>query len=455
MNVGLRGLRSLTLRLGLIYVAIFLASTAAMFGAVYWFGVYNPLLKEADAVRLEADAMLATDRSAGRAQLLAALQRRNGTGPRRPFHALIAADGRAVNSTIPSWPADPIRGWTLLEADRYRDGQEEDFEALVVEGRLDDGARLIIGRDVEDIDDRDELFTINSAWLVAVAALIAIAGSIAMARAVGQRIDAVTRTARRVIDGDHSERIPLNGTGDDFDELAQTLNLMLDRIDMAMESVRRVSDNVAHELRTPLARLHAELDSLQSATTATDRRRISDRAMEEAARLQAIFDALLRIARIESGRHFAGFRTVDLSVLVADAAEFHAPGAEGRGQSITTDIASLLTARADPDLLFQAISNLLDNAVKYGASGNSIHVRAARLGSRIEISVSDAGPGIPEEYRDRVTERFFRMPATESEPGTGLGLSLVAAIVKLHGWRLEFVDMQPGTCVRILGEGGG
>ncbi|ALJ12490.1 sensor histidine kinase [Sphingopyxis macrogoltabida] len=439
--------RSLTLRLGLIYVALFLTSTALMFAAAYWIGVYQPLLQETGSVRAEAGSLAAVDRAGGRDALLRALDARRASGPRRAFDALIAPDGKILMANLPSWPDEPVEGWALLEADAYQGGQERDYEALVVEQRLDDGARLIVGRDVEDIDDRDELFTIGSAWLIVIAAFLAIAGSLAMSAAVGRRIDMVTRTARRVMAGSLTERIPLRGTGDDFDELSETLNLMLGRIEESVESVRRVSDNVAHELRTPLARLHADLDELRAAGSDEERQRLAGQALAEAGRLQAIFDALLRIARIESGRHLAGVKPVDLTTLLTDAVEFHLPDAEERGQRIESNIAPGLAIAADRNLLFQAVSNLLDNASKYGGAGGTIRVRAEKRDGMVRIEIGDTGPGIAPEYRERVKERFFRVPDTAAQPGTGLGLALVAAIVALHKGTMEIGDASPGTKV--------
>ncbi len=440
---------SLTLRLGLVYVALFLTSTAAMFGAAYWFGVYQPLIEEAAVVRKEAGNLAAIDRAGGRDALLRAIEERRTTGPRRAFDAVIAPGGKTLTATLPSWPDAPIDSWTTLGADRYLAGQGKDYEALGVQPRLDDGSRLPGGRGVEDIDDRDELFTIGSVWLILIAAALAIGGSVAMSRAVGRRIDTVTQTARRVMAGSLTERIPLRGTGDDFDELAGTLNQMLGRIEEALEAVRRVSDNVAHELRTPLARLHADLDDLRNTEDEGERQRLAEQASAEAVRLQAIFDALLRIARIESGRHLAGFKMVDLSTLLADAVEFHLPDAEARGQRIESRIDPGLMLQADPNLLFQAVSNLLDNAIKYGGDGGTVTVGAAKVGAGVVIEIADNGPGIPPAYREKVTERFFRLSDTAGEAGTGLGLSLVSAIVALHKGVLEIGDAGPGARVRL------
>lgn len=451
-SLGLR--HSLTLRLGLIYVALFLSSTAAMFAAAYWFGVHRPLVREAATVQREARALAAADRAGGRETLLNALRDREKTGPRRPFHALLLPGGRVQTANLPSWPDAAIADWQLLDADVSFLGTERDYTALSVERRLDDGARLIVGRDVEDIDDRDEIFSAAAAWLILIAAVLAIGGSIAMSRAVGRRIDAVTKTARRVMAGSLTERIPLRGTGDDFDELADTLNLMLGRIEEAMESVRRVSDNIAHELRTPLARLHADLDELRMANEDDERQRLAEQASAEAGRLQAIFDALLRIARIETGRHLAGVKRIDLTTLLTDAIEFHMPDAEAQRRFIESRIAPDLTIDADPDLLFQAVSNLLDNAIKYGAG--TVTVEAQRSQAGVRIVVRDFGRGIPPGYREKVKERFFRLPGMAGQTGTGLGLALANAIVLLHGGTLAIDDAGPGTRVTLqLSQEGG
>lgn len=441
--------RSLTVRLALVYVALFLTSTAAMFGAAYWFGVYQPLLTEASAVQREAGSLAAVDRASGRDALLRALRLRETSGHRRAFHALQMQDGKVVNANLPSWPDGAIADWQLLDADVSFLGTEQDYTALSVERRLGDGSRLIVGRDVEDIDDRDEIFSTAAIWLILVAAALAIGGSIAMGRAVGRRIDAVTRTARRVMAGSLTERIPLRGTGDDFDELSETLNQMLGRIEEAVEAVRRVSDNVAHELRTPLARLHADLYDLRDTEDEGERQRLADQASAEAERLQTIFDAVLRIARIETGRHLLGFKRTDLSILLTDAVEFHLPDAEARRQRIESRIAPGLMLEADPNLLFQAVSNLLDNAIKYGGEGGVVTVSAAKSGRGFLIEISDTGPGIPPQYREKVTERFFRLPDTAGEAGTGLGLSLVSAIVALHKGRLTIGGADPGTLVKL------
>jgi signal transduction histidine kinase len=450
-RVAWRPPRSLAVRLAATYVALFLPSIALLLGALYWFGVTVPLRDMAASVGREADALVVLDRRAGRPALVRALAARlDAPAQAMPFHALVAADGRTVSANLPSWPLRPFDGWRRLEADRYSDGDEDDHEALVVERRLGDGARLIVGRDVEPIDDREETFFDSGLWLASLTILLALVGSIAMGAAIGRRLETVNRSARRVMAGDLGERIPLSGTGDDFDELAETLNAMLARMEELVESVRRVSDSVAHELRTPLARLRADLEELAApGGGAAGRRRLAEQAVEEACRLQGVFDSLLRIARIEAGQHRSGIRAVDLTTLLADAAEYHAPGAEARGQALRAEIAPGLAVRADPDLLFQAVSNLLDNAIKYTPEGGEVMLRARAEAGAAVIAVEDSGPGIGPESRARVTERFYRAPETADRPGAGLGLSLVAAVARFHGAALVIGEAGPGASLSL------
>ncbi|WP_198351301.1 sensor histidine kinase [Flavisphingomonas formosensis] len=443
--------RSLTFRLALTYVGLFLGSLLSLCGAAFWLSVHRPMQEELGIVAAEADTLARIDAAHGRPALIEALQRRVRKREETvAFHALIASDGEAITANLPSWPRKPITHSIRLEADVFENGIEHDEEALVVERALSDGARLIVGRDVEMLADRERLFAQGALWLGGAAILLTIIGGFAMSRAVGMRLDAINRTARRVMEGDLHERIAIRGSGDDFDDLAITLNGMLARIEDLMESVRRVSDNIAHELRTPLARLHADLDELRRAADAQERETLVEQAIDEAARLRAVFDALLKIARIESGRHAAGLRAIDLAALLADAVEFHQPEAESHGQSIVTEIEPGLALCADPDLIFQAVSNLLDNAIKYGGVGGHILVTADRSGACTRIAVSDDGPGILPEHVTRVTERFFRAPNAVLQPGTGLGLSLVAAIVSFHRGKLVIVPAAAGTRVEML-----
>ncbi|MGQ9370006.1 ATP-binding protein [Azospirillum sp. ST 5-10] len=442
---ALRILHSLTFRLALGYLALFTVSVALLLGGTYWAVVYDPLRR----VRATLAAETATlDGVLGDMAVLAArlAARADTPAERRPFHALVAGDGTVVSANLPRWPhRRPGESWLRFELEDFSESDDDEYEILAHDVPLPGGGRLLLGRDTEDIDEREELIGQALAWGTGVTVSLGLVGGLLMSLAVARRIEAVNRAARLVMDGDLSGRVPVRGADDDFDHLADTLNAMLDRIEALVQSVSRVSDSIAHELRTPLTRLHADLEELVLAHDGDPvRRRLAEEALEETVRLHATFDALLRIARIETGRHTVAGRPVALATLLEDAAELHAPAAEERDQRIAVAADPGLGGWGDPDLLFQAVSNLLDNAIKYGPRGGLVEVAGRRCGGTVEIAVRDAGPGIPAEHRARATERFYRVPGSEAVAGTGLGLSLVAAIAAAHGGALRLEDGAPG-----------
>lgn len=456
----MRIFHSLSFRLALTYVALFCLSVAALLGLYYWMSVHAPLEASKERVGIEAQAMARTYMLDGEQALVATLDQRAGrVYTRKPFHAFIDSEGRVVTSNLPSWPAYSGETWLRIEADIYRDGDESDHEALVLDRRFDDGARLLVGEDMEDIDEAEEQLSAAASWILPGALILGILGGALMSRAIGKRIETINTAARTVIAGDLSGRVALRGSGDDFDRLGETLNLMLSRIEDLLESIRRVSDSIAHELRTPLARLLVSLEEMDGPDTGRKAALLHE-ATDEARRLHRMFDALLRIARIESGRHASEHRPVDVRALLEDAVEFHQPDAETK--SIALGIAEAaqgtggaggtadLTLPGDPDLLFQAVSNLIDNALKYTPAGGSVTVSAERRGPAAVLAVGDTGYGIAAADRDRLTERFYRAEATRDLPGEGLGLSLVAAVAARHRGELRFLDNTPGTRVELI-----
>jgi signal transduction histidine kinase len=268
-----------------------------------------------------------------------------------------------------------------------------------------------------------------------------------------RRIDAINETSRDIMQGDLSRRVPTDDRGDDFDELANNLNRMLERIEQLMEAVRQVSDNIAHDLRTPLTRLRTRLELARSGTDLQEEpREAIDKAVEDAEELLATFNALLRIARIESGSRRSGFARVELTELVRDLAELYEPLAVEKSQRLAVAVDGTVNIEGDRDLLFQAAANLVDNAIKYSPQGGRIELSAKLRSGRPEIAVADTGPGIPTDIREKVFQRFFRCDDSRSTPGSGLGLSLVRAVAELHGARISLEDNEPGLCVRICFE---
>ena len=437
-------LRSLTFRLALTYAGLFSLSVLLLGALYYTVAIRAPLETVRGGLAEEAERYAELHDRRGVAVLAAELDRRAlRPAERLAYHVLIDPAGRTVTSNLPSWPRNPGEEWIRVEADIALEGDEDEHEALVSDRTLADGTRLLIGRDIDDLDEVQEAVTDTLVWLLPAAVLLSLGGGALMSRAVGRRIEDVAAAAHGVIAGDLTERVELRGSDDDFDRLGATLNLMLDRIEQGMDSVRRVSDSVAHELRTPLTRLRASLAELERSG---DSKAVAE-AVQEAERLETIFNAVLRIARIEASGRLQRKDTVDLSAILADAAELYSPEAEARGQAVVIDIAPGLCVEGDRDLLFQAFANLLDNAVKFSPDGARIAVRAETDRATVRVSIEDEGPGVPAELHGRITERFFRGPAASDVPGSGLGLALVAAVASLHRAPLHFVSRDPGLRV--------
>lgn len=445
--------RSFSFRLVLLYAGLFTLSVSLLMGLYYWSSIYQPMEEVRDGLRDDSARLIEIYEGGGAARLAPLLERRAATdAPRRAYHALIDARGNVVTTNLPSWPdgADTPRSpdsssqrWLRIEADIYRDGDEDDHEALILDQRLRDGGRLMIGRDINDLDDLEEAILETGIWLPPVILLLALLGGALMSRAIGRRIEAMSATALRVMEGDLSGRVPVRGSADDFDRLGGTLNAMLDRIEVSLDSVRRVSDSVAHELRTPLSRFRADLAELKTAPPERAAE-LTERVSAEAERLSRIFDAVLRISRIEARRHDAKLGPTNLSAIVEDAVDYHAPQIEEHELRLETEIAPGLTIEGDRDLLFQAISNLIDNAVKFTPAKGRIAIKAAVANGSVELVVEDDGVGLAPELISRAGERFFRAPSASATPGFGLGLALAKAVAALHDSRLELSDAEPG-----------
>ena len=446
----MRLFHSLSFRLALTYVGLFAVSLLVVLGSFYLVIIHLPLEAAKAQVQREAHSLRNIYIVDGAPTLMKRLRmREHAPNQRRAFHAFIDGRGHVLTANLPSWPKHVSEGWWRLEADDYLDGDEIDYEALALDHRFNDGARLLVGRDIEDIGEIEEVLASGTLVVLAAALMVGILGGGLMSLAIGRRIDAVSATARRVMAGDLSQRVPVRGSGDDFDRLAETLNLMLARIEAALEAVRRVSDSVAHELRTPLARLKADLEDAAGKADEARVGRLAS-AIAEADRLEKIFDAVLRIARIEAGRHDVTKRPIDLSMLLEDAVDYYRPAAEERGIALSAAIEPGIAIAGDADLIFQAMANLIDNAIKYTPEGGDVGLIAAvqpAMG-RVMITLTDSGPGISAEHRARVTERFYRAPSVADLPGEGLGLSLVAAVAALHESWLAFEDGAPGLRVR-------
>lgn len=432
--------RSLSFRLALLYAAVLGVSLTALGAVYYLIAIVMPMNALRDGIANEAAQLVPLYEKLGAPGLAAALVKRSEEDEGlRAFHAFFGPDKTVITSNLPSVPSAPFDMWVSIEADVYYEGDELDFSALALDHHFPDGARLIVGRDAEDLEDLEEVFLATAPWVIALTLGLGVFGGLFMSRAIGRRIDRISQTALQVMHGDMGGRVPVRGSGDDFDRLGETLNLMLERNERLMESIRRVSDHVAHELRTPLARLMGQLEQMDSAG-----------ALEEAERLQRIFDALLRISRIEGGRHEAELREMDLGRIAADARDLHAPAAQARSITLRVETDGAVKAKVEPELIFQVFVNLLDNALKHVPDNGEIVLGVERREGRAVISVSDNGAGLQPGEIEHITERFFRGANAAGKPGDGLGLSIVAAIAMLHGGRLQFANNAPGLRAELV-----
>ncbi|WP_417580493.1 HAMP domain-containing sensor histidine kinase [Pelagibacterium sp.] len=447
--------RTTTVRLTAMFIAIFVGFAIVLLG----------LIAYQSAVQIQREQMRSVDREIAQIRLLAsqsgvravafAVQRladRPGPG----IYYLGDPTGVMIAGNVTDFPAvvlaEPGRYELSYERGREIYGGPEDAvptsgTAMVESLELPNGLRLIIGRDVGERRGFNAIILRTFfGGVVGIIVLSVLAGGLT-ARYVLRRIDAITGTSNKIMSGNLSERVPVTGRNDEFDAVATSLNAMLERIERLMVGLKEVTDNVAHDLKTPLTRLRNKAEAALRNPDPEARRIALETTITESDQLIRTFNALLLIARAEAGTSSGAFSNIDLSEVVADVAELYTPVAEDAGMVLETMIEPGIKFDASRELIGQALVNLVENAIKYGqdTDGGSILIAARREAGRIVIEVADTGPGIPEADRKRVFERFARLEASRTEPGAGLGLALVSAVVRLHGGDVRFEDNTPGA----------
>ncbi len=442
----LRFLRSAGFRFALFFAVVFSLS-AAGFAAVLWFATAGSLDRQTDAaLRTDAFGLMERWREGGPGAVADAIAERLAADvENHAIYMFVDPRGQRVAGNLDRWPAAAGGGvdgpWSFAMVGR---------EGTTVEARLyamDLGDyRLIAGRDIEEKQRLRDTLAEGIAWSSTAAGLFALVGAAVLRRALANRLRPATRTAEAIAAGDLSRRVPASGREDEFDRLGESMNAMLDRIDRLMEGVRGVSDSIAHDLRTPIARARAKLEeALADTEDPAALRPAMEQAIADLDHITRVFGALLRIAEAEAGARRAAFAAIDLVPVLADVAEFYGVVAESRGQELSTELPERLELVGDRDLLAQAVGNLLDNALKFTPPGGRVRLTARALPrDGIEVAVADSGPGLPAEDRARAGERFFRADASRGTPGSGLGLSLVRAVAHLHGGDLSLGDAEPG-----------
>jgi hypothetical protein len=442
----LRFLRSAGFRFALLFAGVFIGA-AALFALVLWYGTAGSLDRQTDAaMRTDALSLVERWREAGSSAVVEAIADRlasdvEGTA----IYLLLDSRGTRLAGNLDRWPPGlgPESPWIFGTV--QRDGAPVDARLYAIE--LGELYRLVVGRDIEEKQQLRTLLAEGIAWAAVAASFVALVGAAVLRRAVETRLRPATQTARAIAAGDLSRRVPISHRADEFDRLGEGMNDMLERIDRLMAGVRGVSDSIAHDLRTPIARARAKLEeALGHETDAEGLRAAMEQGIADLDHITRVFGALLRIAEAEAGARRAAFAPFDLVPVLADVAEFYGVVAESRGQLIATDLPARLEVVGDRDLLAQAVGNLLDNALKYAPAGGQVRLSARATGrDRVEVAVEDGGPGLAPPDRARAGERFFRADASRGTPGSGLGLSLVRAVAHLHGGDLALEDAVPGA----------
>ena len=452
MRRGLKFLRGSGVRFALLHTLVFVISVAAVgFTAE---ALVTRALKVQAGQRVEGEAAELLDefRQYGSDTFRKLIDAQTASGESRLHYALLGGDGQRVAgehlvaraaASVPIAEASTLAEVRLTGSDSF----------LLVRRALVDGTTLVVADDLGSVEDVEDVVSNAFAIVLGISVLLGLAGGFLLTGGLLWRVEAVTHTAEAIIAGDMTRRIQTTGTGDEFDRLATSLNAMLDRIVQLMANLQQVSNDIAHDLRTPLSRLRQSLEHTRThAATERDYAEAVERAIEEADGLLATFSALLRISQIEAGSQRSAFRPVDLTEVVETVCEAYAPDVEEGGRVLACAVATGIVIDGDRELLVQLLANLIENALSHTTPGTAVRVDLRGL-SPVDpgaiLEVSDDGPGIPASERDKVLRRFYRLERSRTTPGNGLGLSLVAAIVKLHGADLALSDRGPGLCVTI------
>jgi signal transduction histidine kinase len=460
-------LRTTAFQLTLVYLVVFALFAAFLLG-YFAFNTRRLINEQIETiVNDELQLLQGQYNQAGIRRLAAAVEVRS----RRPGSSLYLVTttiGEGVAGNVGSLEPGVLRseGWVETAYRRLEEPESAEHNARVRVVVLPNGFRLLVGRDLEERERMFNIITLAGRWSVAIVIVLGVLGGLFVSRRVLHRVDAMTGTAKTIMAGDLSGRLPVIGSGDEFDRLAFNLNDMLARIESLMRGLKEVTDNVAHDLKTPLTRLRnrceAALRSAKSgAESEAEFRRVLEQTIEESEGLIRTFDALLMIARAESGEVREGMAEFDAAEVARDVSELYEPLAEDKGLMLEVDAAQHAAVKGNRELVSQALANLVDNAIKYAAPAEKpgsgtvngaragIRVTAGAEADRIVLTVSDHGPGIPTADRSRVTDRFVRLERSRSLPGSGLGLSLVSAVARLHGGELRLEDNAPGLRARI------
>jgi len=454
-------IRTTAFRLTLVYLFLFALFAASLLAYFAW--NTRRLITEQIATTVTAETGEVSDifGRRGLRGLVLTIENR-ALRPGANLYLVTAPTGVAIAGNVGSLAPGVMAttGWSETAYRRLDEQDDAEHRALVHVTELSSGFRLLIGRDLEERRRMFGIIAKAAQWSVLIVVVLGLGGGVFVARRVLWRIDAITGTTQRIMAGDLSGRLPVGRSGDELDRLAENLNAMLERIEALMTGLKEVSDNIAHDLKTPLTRLRNRAEeALAKSASEAEYRNALERTIEESDGLIRTFNALLMIARAESGQARGNMDDFDAADVANGIHELYEPLAEEDGMALQVKTLPA-PLHGNRELISQALANLVENAIKYGkpvalpqplgadavadADSRRIVIEARCAGDQVLLSVTDHGPGIPEGDRKHAVERFVRLEASRTLPGSGLGLSLASAVATLHGGELRLVDAHPG-----------
>jgi len=450
-------LQTFTFRLGLIYVAIFSLSVLVLFGFIYTFAQNNTHSQVEEAIKTQYSYLLNayhSDGSSGVEQRIDQLITEDDEG--KEIYLLVNREFEKLSGNLNTWPVNAKviskfsrnGEWISFQIESARYERNIEVKALVIP--LSKWRYLLVGLTTQDLERIEQVITRTFFASLIITLAMAFIGALLMTRSVMRRINVINRSAYTIMRGNLSTRIPFTKGGDEFDDLSANLNMMLDRIEMLLQSISLFANNIAHDLRSPLNRIISRLDAgLRKIDHQNPARELLEKNIQDMQGLVATFNSILKISELEASSELTHFSEVNLREVLNDLVEFYEPMASERHISLTTMIDERLAVKGERHLLAQAFANLLDNAIKFTPEHGRIHVATEANGTFIDVSIADSGPGIPEEYHEKVFEKFFRIEASRHTRGNGLGLSLVAAIARIHNAQVILTDNVPGLKVTL------
>ncbi|GGE04650.1 two-component sensor histidine kinase [Aureimonas endophytica] len=453
-------LRTTSFRLGVGYAVFFLVSVLAIFGAVYMAARSEVAAVIRSTIAEDLERLLGAEAAKGGAALRAAVAERTMAAATDQFYLLLDAGGGVIAGNLPGelwregWSEQKPKPKLIASSEALREASDTNYEHKVhlfsLGLVLPDGERLMIARNSYLLGEFQEIVLDALKWGSGLTALLALIGGFAVSSGPTRRVDAIAATMRTIAGGRFDQRLPVLGRGDELDRLSSDINRMLERVEALMESLKQVSDDIAHDLRTPLARLRQRLDG--AARQAGDVRVLQEAVADATAEADTIietFNALLRIAQIEAGARRSRFARLDLGQLLTQLHDIYDTVAEDAGLRFELVVADDLSVDGDRDLLQQLFANLIENALTHAATATRLTLRASRAGGTIEAELADDGLGVPDGEHARIFRRLYRQDRSRTTPGNGLGLAMAAAIADLHEARIEALGNDPGLLIRV------